>query len=713
MKMKLFALFFVVFCTGIIAQNYDTVSIRDIQYISPDSLTNYFDFPLSQLNGDTVTVTGVVMESPYKDPSNPDSVIMYVGAASGFFMQDTAQGKYDWSGIFIFNPNDVPGTDFSNLDSGMVVTVTGIVLEYYNGSTQKTTEISVINFTAQNVVGQMIRPQPEVLTIDSLKNPDNTSKPISVKWEGAYVEFDSVTTLNRTSTGAFQIQDASGLILNVYNRSDYFFGSGWPAPLDGTILQYMRGYIETRSDGSGGGISLDPAYRSDMGPALLFPPSISNVLRDPAVVGYGQSVDVSANIIDQDGTVDSTRIIWRKNFGAYQVVNMTQSLSDTTLWTGTLPAQNDSSFIDYFIWAKDNDGHVALSPGDTARSRYTYFVLDHALTIQHVQYSPFGSGYSGYNGYQVTVSGVVTADSSDINGNETGTLSGPQVYIQNGQGPWSGIEISGTEVYQVHRGDAVTVTGNVDENYSVTEISGIDDPSNITITGTQQVPDPQVLATSTIDLLSSGTVQAEQWEGVLVKYQNLTVTDGNADGDPGPNGNGNYNYGDIMVADGSNSNTRVTLQYGNNSYQNGWAEGQDTLPHYVRQGDTFESLTGIMWYGFSYYKLIPRKDDDFTGWVADVKSDKKNQPVTYQLNQNYPNPFNPSTIISYSIPKAGLVTLKIYNILGQEVKTLINEYKNSGSYKVNFYAASLASGVYFYRLISGNFVQVKKMVLLK
>jgi pectin methylesterase-like acyl-CoA thioesterase len=88
-------------------------------------------------------------------------------------------------------------------------------------------------------------------------------------------------------------------------------------------------------------------------------------------------------------------------------------------------------------------------------------------------------------------------------------------------------------------------------------------------------------------------------------------------------------------------------------------------------------------------------------------------PVTYQLYQNYPNPFNPSTTIKYSIPQSSLVKIVLYDILGREVKTLVNEVKNAGYYTIRFNASSLASGVYFYRIESGNFVQVKKMMLLK
>jgi hypothetical protein len=94
---------------------------------------------------------------------------------------------------------------------------------------------------------------------------------------------------------------------------------------------------------------------------------------------------------------------------------------------------------------------------------------------------------------------------------------------------------------------------------------------------------------------------------------------------------------------------------------------------------------------------------------------KKNntEPLKYELSQNYPNPFNPITNIKYQIQKTGLVTLKIYDITGREIKTLANEIKNSGSFIVTFNGSEFASGVYFYRIQSGDFVQVKKMVLIK
>src|SRR5574338_672252 len=88
-------------------------------------------------------------------------------------------------------------------------------------------------------------------------------------------------------------------------------------------------------------------------------------------------------------------------------------------------------------------------------------------------------------------------------------------------------------------------------------------------------------------------------------------------------------------------------------------------------------------------------------------------PIEYALGQNYPNPFNPSTKIKYSVPQSGLVTIAVYDLTGQEVARLVNEVKEAGNFEVDFNAVGLSSGVYFYKMISNNFSQVKKMSILK
>jgi hypothetical protein len=94
--------------------------------------------------------------------------------------------------------------------------------------------------------------------------------------------------------------------------------------------------------------------------------------------------------------------------------------------------------------------------------------------------------------------------------------------------------------------------------------------------------------------------------------------------------------------------------------------------------------------------------------IEDVAS-----PDGYVLRQNYPNPFNPSTTIEFTLPKSDFVELKVYNILGKEVATLVSNKLNSGKHTFQFSGQNLASGVYYYQLVAGEFREVKKMILLR
>jgi hypothetical protein len=101
------------------------------------------------------------------------------------------------------------------------------------------------------------------------------------------------------------------------------------------------------------------------------------------------------------------------------------------------------------------------------------------------------------------------------------------------------------------------------------------------------------------------------------------------------------------------------------------------------------------------------------GKLVAVEHDQSGLPVAFQLRQNYPNPFNPSTTISFSIPKAGYVTLKVYNILGQEVTTLLDDFKAPQTYVLKFDGTGLSSGVYIARLTAGGFDKSMKLILIR
>lgn len=125
-------------------------------------------------------------------------------------------------------------------------------------------------------------------------------------------------------------------------------------------------------------------------------------------------------------------------------------------------------------------------------------------------------------------------------------------------------------------------------------------------------------------------------------------------------------------------------------------EGYDYVSHILR-GCYIDSIA----YGDTSFLVVSVEDDLL--------------PSEFILSQNYPNPFNPSTLISYSIPKSANIELILYDIKGEEVAVLIDEIQRAGNYRINFDASkfNLSSGIYFYQLVSGEFSQAKKMILLR
>ncbi|NWG29742.1 MAG: T9SS type A sorting domain-containing protein [Ignavibacteriaceae bacterium] len=117
--------------------------------------------------------------------------------------------------------------------------------------------------------------------------------------------------------------------------------------------------------------------------------------------------------------------------------------------------------------------------------------------------------------------------------------------------------------------------------------------------------------------------------------------------------------------------------------------------------------------GGKYNYRLKQIDFDGTFENSNAVEVEVTSPTTFSLEQNYPNPFNPTTKISWQSPVGSHQILKIYDVLGNEVATLVDEYREAGSYSVEFNAGNLTSGMYVYRLSTNNFVDTKKLILLK
>ena len=115
----------------------------------------------------------------------------------------------------------------------------------------------------------------------------------------------------------------------------------------------------------------------------------------------------------------------------------------------------------------------------------------------------------------------------------------------------------------------------------------------------------------------------------------------------------------------------------------------------------------------SRWTLALRFIDSVMNKTTGVYNKQNNSIISFKLDQNYPNPFNPSTKIQYSLPQSSKVVIKVFDILGSEIEILVNEEKSAGTYELNWNASKLSSGVYFYQLKAGNYIQTKKMILMK
>jgi hypothetical protein len=166
---------------------------------------------------------------------------------------------------------------------------------------------------------------------------------------------------------------------------------------------------------------------------------------------------------------------------------------------------------------------------------------------------------------------------------------------------------------------------------------------------------------------------------------------------------------DTGVIIGNNGTVRFTVDGGQN-----WLEDPDVTT--ALNGTTLKRIKKESEDDFGYIVggggLSIAFARDSTAFITSVDEDQK-VVTEYSLSQNYPNPFNPSTKINYEVPFASYITLKVYDLLGNEIATLVNEEKTTGVYEVEFRGEGITSGIYFYKLQTESFAQTKKLVFLK
>jgi hypothetical protein len=538
-----------------------------------------------------------------------------------------------------------------------------------------------------------------------------------------------------TSRGTFSFVDGSGNELSDYDWSHYFtLGHGtsslplyppdtawsriYAAMGNGTRIDTIRGYITTASGSEGPrGYRICPINPGDIVFAKApTPPAIASHRRNPVVVTPDSSARISVRVTQQtNGSLPKTvSLYYSANYAAFTALTMNYQASDTT-YVATIPQQTTNTVVRYFVAVADSFGQTvrlansATSGGiasDTSKGFFIYTSLVRALTIQDVQTTPYVNGRTPYLGAVLSLSGIVTGDTAHISLSPATTGSTNAWYMQSTNAPWSGIWLTTSDtsaqkqMAALRNGDSITVTGTVQEQFDVTRLGNI--TSVVKNTSSNPEPAPVVRTTGAFNV-GNGTASAEAYEGMLVRFNNVTVTDVNPTfSDPT----------EFTVNDGSGA--VVVQRSGMYSYSNVAADsalGKTVL----KVGNKIGALTGIVYYSFNQYKFVPRTNADFVNVTLTGVNDAPASviPASYTLHQNYPNPFNPTTMIQFALPSAGQTTLRVYNLLGQEMATLVNNVMPAGVHSVRFNASSLPSGVYFFRIESGSFRAVKKMMLVK
>ena len=711
---------------------------------------------------DTIQVTGVVIVAP--------GVLSYTLARYNVFIQDSAGRVFGGLNVLTDDTSaNAQATGMNAIDTGMVVTITGKLKEfgsqnnsltellaYSRGFYETIVPISIVGLWGNTGV----RPQPIEITCDSLATGTKPKPSSAEKYEGMYVTIRNVKVNSvDVASGRFTVLDSKGNQVQMYDGSRWYTLRGhrdskskYSYPPVGTTLKYVRGVVipQPRS-GTCGDYTILPLYP---GPKELpgstyagdivvdkYGPSIATLRRTPTPPKSTDVVNVTYKVYDPNQTTtkaDSTFFSYRvgtqaNRYGSgWQRVRV-DSVAGDSVYRATIPAQANNALVSYFVEAY-LAGVYSSSPDSSIPAFYV--IKDAGYSIYDICYTPYANGLSGFAFDTVTVSGVIISDTSDIKDITTrgGRANTPLLWIQGTTATHAGIQIWSPVpnlIDTLKRGDSVTVRGSVFGSSVRTQI-GVTSLLSFKRGGTT-IPAPTLRSMSSSPFFNyqlsnppvAGSSTFQPYMGMLLELQNMYVVFRNADN---TTSGASSNFGEFLVSNvATSSATSFGLRVNDNGVNRFYADTNAAYTPAYNASHTFcpgiktelipllaklSYIRGILDFTNSNYKLEPRKDSD-VGTITTVYVDPSATPKGFVLDQNYPNPFNPSTTIQYSVPAKSTVTLKIYNILGQVVESLVNMEQARGVYVVQFDASRLSTGVYFYELHAGNYRDIKKMVLLK
>ncbi len=650
-----------------IVEGGDYVRIQRIQQVRYSDLLKT---PLDQTSdfsymvGDTVKVKGVV---------TMPTGLSYAGAGIKFIFAEEGGGP--WASILSYHSDS---SAYPTLWEGDLIEMTGYIAEYSTGGSNMTeffitSPINILN------MGQ------ELPAVDTINTGDLRLPVTAEQWGNSIVAVkDAIVGDVNPQYYMFEVDDGTGSIM-VGSDSDSL--ADYPDPPMGSILESVSGWVYHHygSYADSSTYNINPLYADDI-VLGAGPPQLLSGERTPGVPTSSDAVTVSIDVTT-NSTIAAAKVFYSVDGGAYQSADLAVSTKGD-IYSGEIPAQVDGSFVEYFIEVTDTEAQSSTDPADTSAFKYGYKIADAGLKIADIQYSPWTIANSPFDGYKVEVTGIVTVDTAFKNAYDA-------YFIQDGAGAWNGICAFGVNDF-LKPGDEVTVYGQVHEqNPDWTFKWG---NNTVVITDSVKILSegnalPAVTEVTTVELANDSEV-AEMYEGCLVKVLNGEVTA--------------LNSYDWSFDDGSGS-----CLIDDDAAGAELSEWFDSL----KVGTTVDFVQGPLVFSFGTFKITPRNMGDVAQEVG-LNDNPIGKVFTYKLNQNYPNPFNPDTRIAFEIPKSDKVKIVIYNIMGQQVRTLTNQNFRAGYHVLNWDACNnagslVSSGTYIVRMRSGDFIQTRKMLLIR
>lgn len=680
------------------------------------------------LCGQSVKFTAVVISDPLNSGLSSPNSTTGLPSRVHVFVRDVAASAEgpEGHGIQIVDGSNL---GFQSLIRGDVIEVVGRVTHF--STTMQLTPTSMTVVGTRNPATDPIF-NPILVTSADLNRSVGPNGAIQVNWNkisayrGNYVRLVGATVLTRTIAATtrpdFNVStDGGQTSVSMYDTSLRYrndragrypgynpraANNPFTPPPAGAKVN-LSGFM-TLPGGSGSDpyslglpigliYAINPMADSDL-VITESPPIISGVTRPTAVPGAGPVAIDATVTADPTRTITSASLVYFTSSNATEIT-IASSGKTGNVYSFLIPGVANGDFITYWIKATDNANSTSESTRSPLRS------LQNGITsISQIQQTADGKqGASPF--FNMTVDMDITATVQNAYG-ESSLISLQDDFTA---GPWTGIfsEITSSTatsaatapIRALNKGDVIRITrARIYERFNVTQI----DPANVTFTmvssGGFTIP-PKAITTTVLkdrDL-------AEGFEGIVLEIDNPVIVSTNADAPAGP-------FGEFLISsDGTVANglrvddasTAPGLEYTGNNPGTVFSVGQ-----------RLDFVRGVLYLSFGNFKLLPATTADIGG-VINTATEDGGIPARFTLEQNYPNPFNPSTQISFDVASTGHVQLEVFDVMGRQVATLLNNTVPVGTHSVTFDAQNLSSGVYIYRMTSGASIQTMRMLLMK